>query len=108
MSMYIWFGCAVAVCQASFRSQFCLSTVWASRSNSGHQGWLQAPFPTERFASAEYLTFKFLPTHVAQIPLHYRLGAINCRHFFLRVLEDQSADKVPSPLLFTFIYFVCV
>lgn len=84
-----------------------LSQVYGpQRSNSGHQDWWQAPFPVEPF-----FTFKFFPTHAAQIPQYYKLGGLKCSHFFLRVLEAgiQGAGKIPSPLLFyIYLFFVCV
>lgn len=59
------------------------------------------------------LTFKFLPTHAAQIPLHCKLGGISYRHFFLRVLEAGIPrqkcwqDTITITFLHLFILYVC-
>lgn len=85
-----WFGWAVAgvwrsgIFQESVLSFYCVGLKIKLRSS----GLVTGTFcHWSILLVVSILTFKFLPTHAAQVPLHYKLGAINCRHFFLRVLE---------------------
>lgn len=111
-----WFGCAVAgVWRSGFFQESVLSFYYVGlKIKLKSSGLVTGTFSHwSILLMLSILTFKFLPTHAAQIPLHYKLGTINCRHFFLRVLEA----RIPRPkcwqgtitiTFFTFIYFVCV